>query len=185
MGDDYVDSSDSDDSSDEDEKAKEDKKAATRPMLFESFKMALYKMEEKRDDGDFRQNITSQNGRQMKTQTVFIEALKYIKKTIFKTFAKNDVQLDKENPIKDIQWILTVPAIWSHRAKHKMEKWAETAGLIDKNIYRHLRIVYEPDCASISCQYEAADEDGESFKPGERYILIDAGGGIIIYIVQG
>ena len=58
-----------------------------------------------------------------------------------------------------------------------MERWAEKAGLISRNIFGHLRIVYEPDCASISCQYEANDEDSSAFSAGERYILIDAGGG--------
>ncbi len=63
-----------------------------------------------------------------------------------------------------MSWILTVPAIWSDRAKHKMDTCAQQAGLINKNIYNHLRIVYEPDCASISCQYEAADENNGSNK---------------------
>lgn len=70
-----------------------------------------------------------------------------------------------------------------------MERWAQQAQLIRPDIVDHLRIVYEPDCASISCQYEAADEEkemnhgdddaGSAFKPGTRYILIDAGGGTV------
>jgi len=179
--------SDSDASEDEDEDDEDDEKekaanlARKRPMLFESFKMALYVKKEDGSDGDIRDKLKSQNGREWQTSKIFIEALKYMKETIFKTFAKNGISktLDKDNPIKDIQWILTVPAIWSERAKHKMERWAQQAGLIDRNIFKHLRIVYEPDCASISCQYEAADEDEKSFQPGERYILIDAGGGTV------
>ena len=145
-------------------------------MLFESFKMTLYQRTEDQKDGNIRDKLTSRNGRQLQTSKVFVEALKFIKQTIFQTFAKNGVKI---NEIKDIQWILAVPAIWSDRAKHKMERWAKTAGLIDKNIYRHLRIVYEPDCASISCQYETGDEDQKSFQSGDRYILIDAGGGTV------
>ncbi len=60
-----------------------------------------------------------------------------------------------------------------------MEYWAIKAKLINKNIFNHLRIVYEPDCASISCQYEASDEDSKSFGIGQRYVLIDAGGGML------
>ena len=56
--------------------------------------------------------------------------------------------------IDDIQWILTVPAIWSEKAKFRMEQWAHRAGLINKQIPNHLKIVYEPDCASLSIQYE-------------------------------
>merc|ERR1719385_283942 len=111
---------------------------------------------------------------------------------IFESFRKNKVQvkdsatgeLRKIKGTEDIQWLLTVPAIWSDRAKWKMERWALKAGLISDKIIEHLRIVYEPDCASISCQYEAADEVKESggdelFGAGERYVLIDAGGGTV------
>ena len=71
----------------------------------------------------------------------------------------------------------------SERARHKMEYWAWKAGLIRRNILNHLRIVYEPDCASISCQYEANQEDEKAFQKGERYILIDAGGGLFCFII--
>merc|ERR1719447_2245515 len=92
-----------------------------------------------------------------------------MKAQIFKTFDEKKVRVrDSETSkmrtvrgIEDVQWILTVPAIWSDRAKAKMERWAEKAKLIQPKIVNHLRIVYEPDCASISCQYEAADEEKE------------------------
>merc|ERR1712129_278240 len=129
-------------------------------MLFERFKMALY---EKKDDddaekqtndgdkGQLHQMLTAVNGKQYPSDKVFIEALKYIKSQVFKFFTKNKLQIEN---IDDIQWILTVPAIWSETAKYKMEHWAQMAGLTNKNIPNHLKIVYEPDCASLSIQYE-------------------------------
>ncbi len=66
---------------------------------------------------------------------------------IFKTFKNKNIPI---NNINNIQWILTVPAIWSDKAKYKMEFWSKKAKLINKNIYSHLRIVYEPDCASTN-----------------------------------
>merc|ERR1712154_711978 len=95
--------------------------------------------------------LTAINGTEFPADRVFIEALKYIKTQVFKFFTKNKLQISN---VDDIQWILTVPAIWSEKAKYKMEQWAHRAGLINKEIPNHLKIVYEPDCASLSIQYE-------------------------------
>ncbi len=54
--------------------------------------------------------------------------------------------------VGEIQWVLTVPAIWSDEAKYWMRVWARKGGMIfggDKSIFNHLIIVYEVDCASI------------------------------------
>jgi len=134
-------------------------------MLFERFKMALYDDPKKDDkspkndenakdkevEGNLREMLTAVNGAQYPSDKVFIEALKYIKSQVFKFFQKNKLSIDS---INDVQWILTVPAIWSEKAKYKMEQWAQSAGLTNKDISNHLKIVYEPDCASLSIQYE-------------------------------
>ena len=162
---------------------KEDNTASKRPMLFESFARRSYEQRDGFSD-DIRHKLESKDGRQLESSIIFIEAFKFMKQTIFNTFAKNNISINKENPIKDIQWILTVPAIWSDRAKDKMERWAQMAGLVDENTFNHLRIVYECDCASIACQYDAEDE--KSFQPEERYIVIDAGAGkfCVIYHIE-
>merc|ERR1712154_488757 len=134
-------------------------------MLFERFKMALYDDPKKDDkspkndenakdkevEGNLREMLTAVNGAQYPSDKVFIEALKYIKSQVFKFFQKTKLSIDS---INDVQWILTVPAIWSEKAKYKMEQWAQSAGLTNKEISNHLKIVYEPDCASLSIQYE-------------------------------
>jgi len=181
----HSDDDDDDDDDNNDKKLSEEEiqkrrleRLQQKRMLFESFKMALYVKVGSEHDGDIRAQLMTQDTKRLySTEQVFVEALKHIKEQILKEFQEKKVVLEKG--IKNIQWILTVPAIWSDRAKNKMERWAEKAGLISKKIFSHLRIVYEPDCASISCQYEAANEDEKSFQPGERYILIDAGGGTV------
>eukprot|EP01084_Bolivina_argentea_P304262 525417_1 len=147
------DETDSDENSDTDSDSDEkENKFKTKDMLFESFKMALYDGDLKNgSNGDIKNKIACQDGRLYSTSVVFIAALKFIRNHIFKVFSDKKIQIKS---IDDIQWILTVPAIWSDRAKHKMDTWAQRAGLTNKNIYNHLRIVYEPDCASISCQYD-------------------------------
>eukprot|EP01083_Nonionella_stella_P098609 277341_1 len=91
------------------------------------------------------------------SETVFVAQLKFLREQAIQFMKKNFKRKKKMKYDEqiDIQWILTVPAIWSDRAKYKMEVWALQSKLINKNIYNHLRIVYEPDCASISCQYES------------------------------
>ncbi len=47
--------------------------------------------------------------------------------------------------VEDIQWMLSVPAIWSNRSKASMMEWAEKAGMIfggHKKVKDHLVIVY-------------------------------------------
>ena len=87
-----------------------------------------------------------------------------------------------------------------------MVEWSIKAGLIDGKIPNQLKIVYEPDCASLSVQHAVLrnlkknnsnnaivndDSDNEDelralqpqisinvpFKRGDKYILLDIGGG--------
>ena len=86
-----------------------------------------------------------------------------------------------------------------------MREWAISAGLGDESIPNHIKIVYEPDCASLSIQHKISDlRRGKSaisrkdvtfiaatgctlselewisiFKNGTKYLLIDAGGGTV------
>ena len=59
-----------------------------------------------------------------------------------------------------------------------MQQWAQQAGLVNPSMHEHLLIVYEPECASIDVKYNMA-QVGEQFKAGDRYILLDTGGGTV------
>ena len=66
------------------------------------------------------------NGQFMKASDVFSEAIKYMKSSIIMLVEKRDM-LNKIT-LENIRWILTVPAIWSDRAKHFMREAAEEVG---------------------------------------------------------
>ena len=135
----------------------------------------------------------------MEASFVFIESFKRIKIMVFndiKQHAKTKCDVEINN-IYDIQWIVTVPAIWDENAKNKMITWIEKAGLINENITDHCLIKYEPDCASLSLQHEILnkqinvndsnlfDDAKDDIKQdingliGKKYIIIDAGGGTV------
>ena len=59
----------------------------------------------------------------MKAIDVFSEAIKYMKSRILESVEKRDIS--KKITLEDFRWILTVPAIWSDRAKYFMREAAE------------------------------------------------------------
>ena len=97
------------------------------------------------------------NGKQMDSSKVFIAAFKHLKAEVFENLSESfeDKYIDVEiECIQDIQWIVTVPAIWDDDAKNKMMEWIKMAELTDTRIKDHCILKYEPDCASLSLQYE-------------------------------
>eukprot|EP01083_Nonionella_stella_P004290 12396_1 len=173
-------------------------KSKKEHMLFERFKMALYgdSIPRKVNDDeksahqsyriDIRSTLTADNGREYPSELVFIEAFKYIQRESKRFLKKKKIKVKKQ----EIQWILTVPAIWNDKAKHMMKQWIIKAGLVDANDKTQCKIVYEPDCASLAIQHqlrnaknndskEANIDDTPLFCEGEKYILIDGGGGTV------
>ncbi|XP_052238530.1 heat shock 70 kDa protein 12A-like [Dreissena polymorpha] len=80
---------------------------------------------------------------------------------------------------KDIDWVLTVPAIWNDSAKHFMRLAAQEAGIEKEK----LTIALEPEAASICCRHTKLHNDGlggiSTFQSGKKYLVVDAGGGTI------
>eukprot|EP01083_Nonionella_stella_P009682 27766_1 len=121
--------------------------------FFERFKMRLYErhlVREQPDDEkiDTAEYLTAINGARVKSEIVFIAAFRELQK-----LAKSHIRkLVKNETIEEdeIQWIVTVPAIWSQKAKNKMKTWITKAGLVSPTILNQCMIVYEPDCASLS-----------------------------------
>lgn len=80
----------------------------------------------------------------------------------------------------DMFYILTVPAIWSDKAKDFMKKAAKMAGIDDDK----LSISLEPESASLYCQYMPVERFlvGKEVQcslaaPGTVYMIVDLGGG--------
>ncbi|XP_063405923.1 heat shock 70 kDa protein 12B-like [Mytilus trossulus] len=80
--------------------------------------------------------------------------------------------------IQEIQWVLTIPAIWTDAAKQFMRECAEKVILFKK-----LLLALEPETASIFCQYlpteklHGADQTFAMSAEGTRYMVADLGGG--------
>ena len=147
-----------------------------------------------------KETLTATNGKTVEASVVFIAAFKELQKQANSYLKRNKVskKLFKKCTTQDIQWIITVPAIWNDKAKYRMRQWTIDAGLVDPDIPDQCKIVYEPDCASLAIQYEinrskslicnftddSEDEDAKNehqyeFTKGEKYILVDAGGGTV------
>ncbi|CAM6123607.1 unnamed protein product [Calypogeia fissa] len=89
-------------------------------------------------------------------------------------------------PNKEIQYCLTVPAIWSQRAKDQMKTCAEKAGLISgpsntsgAGSPHPLAIVLEPDAASAYCMHSLRKTRETHLAAGSRILVVDAGGGTV------
>ncbi|KAI7818930.1 hypothetical protein BC939DRAFT_400922 [Gamsiella multidivaricata] len=80
-----------------------------------------------------------------------------------------------------IQYCLTVPAMWSDRAKHVMRLAAVRAGMIREDDPAHrLIIVSEPEAAAMYCQSKG---DQFNLQKHDRFLICDAGGGTVDLIV--
>lgn len=91
-------------------------------------------------------------------------------------YAKEDIvkhRGDNWESIYTPKCVLTVPAIWSPAAKDKTLKIARMAGLP-----QDIDLVTEPEAAALAVFKEKNDED-ESLKVGDCFVVCDAGGGTV------
>ena len=194
------DSTDDDDDDDDDDDSKEYNKNKNKnndkPMFFEKFKMCLY---DNNNQSEEKQDISEQirciGGRYYSSVKVLTAALTFMKNKALSIVNKKPYNIDS---IDNIQWVVTVPAIWSNKSKYIMIKCAQNAGMIyksssSKQIDNHLIIALEPDCASLSIRnnyndltkkYNRKQKENDSnnknkniFQKGDRYLLLDLGGG--------
>ena len=70
-----------------------------------------------------------------------------------------------------IEYIITVPAVWSDTAQAKTRACAENAGM-----GKALQIISEPEAAAI---YALHAMDPHSIQVGDTFVLCDAGGGTV------
>lgn len=72
-----------------------------------------------------------------------------------------------------ISYILTVPAIWSDRAKDLTRQAAVRAGIPGD----HLLLITEPEAAALFCATTFREMD---LSDGDRFLVCDAGGGTVV-----
>ncbi|KAH7296580.1 hypothetical protein KP509_26G029100 [Ceratopteris richardii] len=95
------------------------------------------------------------------------------------------VAIRKDFSMNEVQWCLTVPAIWDEDAKQLMRTFAEKAGMTKGDLCPNndeaspypLRIILEPEAASVYCQ-DVASRNLQVFK-GDKILIADLGGGTI------
>lgn len=144
--------------------------------FFRRFKMTLYgKIGVQRD-----LMLEDQMEKKLSAKTVFSLSIKYLKDDLI-TMSKTRIA-DGGLQHDDIHWVLTVPAIWNDAAKQFMREAAESAGIKSTN----LSIALEPEAASLYCRHLPVERHkGDEklslakFKPGTKYLVLDAGGGTV------
>ncbi|KAJ7191515.1 hypothetical protein O6H91_Y179200 [Diphasiastrum complanatum] len=89
---------------------------------------------------------------------------------------------------EDIQWCITVPAIWEEDAKRAMTDCSEMAGLVhgilcnDRSCSPHpLKVALEPEAASIYCLMNVKDH---KLSKGDKFMVVDIGGGTVDLVIH-
>ncbi|XP_052779685.1 heat shock 70 kDa protein 12A-like [Mya arenaria] len=144
---------------------------------FTRFKMQLYKQKVKRTT-----EIKDAGGKPLPAMTVVTSLIKFLKDDLLK-----DIQTQTSMIMspKDVNWVLTVPAIWDDDAKHFMRVAAEQAGILAE----YLTLALEPEAASIFCRLLPVEQSGgeyslSTFTGGTKFLVVDAGGGTVDIAVQ-
>ncbi|EGD80214.1 hypothetical protein PTSG_10893 [Salpingoeca rosetta] len=135
--------------------------------IFHRFKMQLYKNSRaktlKADVGDL----------ELPTDLVIARCLGLLKDMVLQ-------QIKDRNALNvsayEVQWVLTVPAIWEESSKALMRRAAFKAGLIDTETSDRLLLALEPECAALDCHETLA---ADLLKRGTRYVVVDCGGGTV------
>ncbi|XP_035673082.1 heat shock 70 kDa protein 12A-like [Branchiostoma floridae] len=162
-----------------------EEKGDTKYYFFDLFKMSLFKEgDDQTITGDT--TLTARNGKQLRAMDVFAHALRYLKD---KALGVMKDRTNVEFTTADIQWVLTVPAIWQPSARQFMRDAAYQAKLISPANPEQLIIALEPEAASLWCRErklaEFAEETDEALvrdavaRKETSYLVVDCGGGTV------
>ncbi|KAK3594433.1 hypothetical protein CHS0354_000255 [Potamilus streckersoni] len=137
---------------------------------FKNFKMLLHHNKKLTTES----HVEETNGKTMLALDVFKESIKYIADLVME---KIEEAYGKKVHAERIDWVITVPAIWNDSAKQFMREASVAAGIPNKK----LKIALEPEAAAIFCKNQSVIEttDIQVFNPGEKYIVVDMGGGTV------
>lgn len=100
----------------------------------------------------------------------YLSALyKHVMTTLYRRFDRGVMQMTK------VDFVLTVPAIWSDAAKKRTEEAAVRAGMGNEH---SLEILSEPESAAIYI-LKNLDHTHSQIRQGDRIVVCDAGGGTV------
>ncbi|XP_052078590.1 heat shock 70 kDa protein 12A-like isoform X2 [Mytilus californianus] len=145
-------------------------------LYFEKFKMILFTTENL-NNKTFIRDIS---GKEMLAIEMFALVLGYLRNHLMQRLENRDTNVILEENM--IQWVLTVPAIWSEKAKQFMRYAAAKGGIPSK----HLILALEPEGASLYCIYlpqcittQGKQMNENALENGTKYIVLDIGGGTV------
>ncbi|XP_056091012.1 heat shock 70 kDa protein 12A isoform X3 [Rhinichthys klamathensis goyatoka] len=159
-------------------------------LYLEKFKMKLHTTANLSIDTD----LHAANGKRVKALDIFAYALAFFKEQALKELS-DQAGADFDNA--DVRWVITVPAIWKMPAKQFMREAAYKAGLVSRENPDQLIIALEPEAASIYCRklrlhqmvdlgtktslngYSPTENVGGGMTQGDRYVVVDCGGGTV------
>ena len=108
----------------------------------------------------------------------YLEAIyKHVMTTLYRRFDRGVMQMTK------IDFVLTIPAIWSDAAKQRTQEAAVRAGMGNEH---SLQLLSEPESAAIHT-LKTLDNANSRIRVGDRMIVCDCGGGtvdLITYLIQ-
>ncbi|GMI30660.1 hypothetical protein TrCOL_g2241 [Triparma columacea] len=90
---------------------------------------------------------------------------------------KNHPELDGLDFQKDVQYVITVPAIWDDWGKGFMREAAVRAGLVTDAKDSRIAIAYEPECAALAVA--VGGSENAQLRVGDNFLVLDCGGGTI------
>ncbi|ETO31419.1 hypothetical protein RFI_05700 [Reticulomyxa filosa] len=132
--------------------------------------------ENQKEKVNVKNTLQAVNKSSLSSEVVFVGALQYCKQIVNNYLTKNNLEVDE----KHVQWIITVPAIWSDQSKGLMMDWAQKANLYHPSIDNQLVIAFEPECASMSILTELQhnrEAHTSELKSGDCYLMLDLGAG--------
>ncbi|XP_035256800.1 heat shock 70 kDa protein 12A isoform X2 [Anguilla anguilla] len=159
-------------------------------LYLEKFKMKLHTTANLSIDTD----LHAANGKRVKALDIFAYALGFFKDQALKELSD---QSGAEFDNADVRWVITVPAIWKQPAKQFMREAAYKSSLVPRDNPEQLIIALEPEAASIYCRklrlhqmidlgsktalngYSPTDNVGAGMTQGDRYVVVDCGGGTV------
>ncbi|XP_060603060.1 heat shock 70 kDa protein 12B-like [Ruditapes philippinarum] len=135
-------------------------------LFFRRFKMLLHR-NKKLNRQTTVKDITGK--RRMFAIDIFSLSIRYLRDHFFSELQKKYSGIEET----DIQYVITIPAIWDDNGKQFMRMAALQADINNAK----LTLALEPEAASICCKRITVDSKGQEFLTGLQYIVIDIGGG--------
>ncbi|XP_061183705.1 heat shock 70 kDa protein 12A-like [Saccostrea echinata] len=143
--------------------------------FFHRFKMILKTELEKRVNR--KTKCIDENKKELDAIVVFTHCIRYLKDHLLEQINKTLLtKSETKIEVKDITFVITVPAIWDDTAKMFMRKAAEAAEIPSDQ----LLLALEPEAASIYCQHmhlENPDNTRKKESINSKYMVLDIGGG--------